>query len=56
VSALGRSLAEHGVHAELHEYDADNGFFNPLRTEAYSPEHAKSAWARTLQFLRSALA
>jgi len=56
VAELADSLATRGVSSEIHHYDADNGFFNPTRTEAYSPDLAEKAWARTLQFLGSALA
>jgi carboxymethylenebutenolidase len=56
VTALVSSLASHNVNSEIHRYDADNGFFNPLRSGAYSPDLAKTAWDRTLQFLSSALA
>lgn len=56
VAALEQSLISHGVWSEIHRYDADSGFFNPLRPEAYSPQHAERAWVRTLQFLGSALA
>ena len=51
LSETERSAIEH----ELHHYEAENGFFNPTRA-AWSPEHAEKAWARTLQFLGSALA
>jgi len=56
VAALEQSLAARRVPSEIHVYDADNGFFNPLRPEAYSPANAELAWVRTLQFLGSALA
>jgi carboxymethylenebutenolidase len=56
VAALQQSLCARGVASEIHSYDADNGFFSPLRPEAYSPADAELAWVRTLHFLGSALA
>ncbi len=55
VSAFEQSLADRGVTSEIYRYEADNGFFNPLRPEVYSPRDAERAWARTLLFLRDAL-
>jgi len=55
IAELDASLGQSGVSHELHHYEAENGFFNPTRA-AWSPEHAEKAWARTLQFLGSALA
>ncbi len=56
VLAFAGALAEHGVSSELHRYDASNGFFNGSRPDVYSEAHATTAWARTLLFLRAALA
>lgn len=45
-----------GAKVEAHFYEADHAFFNDTRPEVFSPEHASTAWARTLAFLRLNLA
>lgn len=40
---------------EAHYYEADHAFFNDTRPEVHSPEHARAAWNRTLDFLRANL-
>jgi carboxymethylenebutenolidase len=55
VEALHHALLEREVHHEFHVYEADNGFCNPTRTDAYAAPEADLAWQRTLGFLRAAL-
>jgi len=55
VERFGAALADAGVAHELHVYEADNGFCSVGRTDAYSPEHAEQAWARSIAFLRTSL-
>jgi carboxymethylenebutenolidase len=45
-----------GGEVDAHFYAAGHAFFNDARPEAYSAEHAKVAWERTLAFLRKHLA
>ena len=40
---------------ELHVYDASHAFFNDTRPEVYSPSDAKTAWARSIEFLKKHL-
>ena len=51
-SALVEELERWGKKIEAHFYDADHAFFNDHRPEVYSPEDAKLAWERTIDFLR----
>jgi carboxymethylenebutenolidase len=39
----------------LHVYDADHAFVNDTRPEVYSPENARLAWDRTIEFLHQHL-
>jgi carboxymethylenebutenolidase len=55
-NALVRRLRAAGKRVEAHFYDAAHAFFNDQRPEVYSAEHARLAWARTLDFLRTELA
>jgi carboxymethylenebutenolidase len=49
---LIKSLEEAGVPATFHTYPgAGHWFFERGRADAFEPEAAKTAWARTLQFL-----
>ncbi len=41
---------------ELHTYDAQHAFVNDTRPEAYSPDNAKLAWQRTVDFFKKYLA
>ena len=40
---------------ELHVYDAGHAFFNDTRPEVYSPNDAKTAWERSIAFLKKHL-
>ena len=40
---------------ELHVYDAQHAFMNDTRPEVYSPEAAKLAWKRAIEFLHAHL-
>jgi carboxymethylenebutenolidase len=54
--ALEQRLKDAGATAEFHFYDAGHAFANddnPLGT--YDEEHARTAWVRTLEFLRAHL-
>lgn len=46
-----RELEGRGHSMELHVYDAEHAFFNDTRSDVYSPESAKLAWERTIDFL-----
>ena len=54
VAALEQQLSAANVAFDLHRYDAQHAFFNDSRP-VYSPEHAKLAWNRSLQFLHTVL-
>jgi carboxymethylenebutenolidase len=41
---------------EIYRYDAHHAFMNEARPEVYDAESAKTAWDRTLKFLRQAFA
>lgn len=55
VDALEQKLKAAHVPAELHRYDASHAFFNNTRPEVHSPEHARLAWRRTVDFLHAKL-
>ena len=56
VDRLKEGLAKYGKPGEVHIYpDAGHAFFNDTRPDAYSPDDAKRAWERTLQFFRQHL-
>ena len=40
---------------ELHVYEAGHAFFNDTRPEVYSPNDAKTAWDRSIAFLKKHL-
>jgi len=54
VSALEQKLQRAGVPVEIHRYDAEHAFFNDTR-KVYSPENARTAWRRTVDFLHAKL-
>lgn len=50
---LEGKLQDLGKDVTIHIYPgADHAFFNDARPEAHHPEHAATAWSRTLEFLR----
>ncbi len=55
VDALEQKLAQLGVSAELHRYDAQHSFMNEVRKDTYSYFNAEHGWARMLAFLRREL-
>ena len=56
IQRLEEALRAAGVEVTFHHYEgADHAFFNDTRPEVYAPEHAATAWARTLEFLRANL-
>lgn len=55
VERLSQGLQQYGKPGQVHTYEADHAFFNDTRPEVHHPEHAKTAWARTVQFLREYL-
>jgi carboxymethylenebutenolidase len=55
VSELEAALKESKSHFELYRYDAKHAFMNEARPEVYDAASAKTAWDRTLAFLKKAL-
>jgi carboxymethylenebutenolidase len=55
VQDLERALAGFGREVQLHVYAARPGFFDDTRPDVFEPESARTAWIRTLDFLRSKL-
>jgi carboxymethylenebutenolidase len=56
VAELSATLEGLGKDATFHVYPgADHAFFNDTRPEVYDAEAAKTAWARTVAFLRERL-
>jgi carboxymethylenebutenolidase len=56
VDAIEAKLKAGGVPYEFHRYDAGHAFFNPGGIGNYHPEHAETAWQRSVAFLRRNLA
>jgi carboxymethylenebutenolidase len=55
VDDLAAALKDAGRLATFHQYaGTGHWFFEPDRADAYQPEAAALAWARTLAFLRDA--
>ncbi|MGC1380426.1 MAG: dienelactone hydrolase family protein [Candidatus Baltobacteraceae bacterium] len=55
VAAIERALQDAGVKHEFHRYDAQHGFYNTGEVGQgglghYHPEHAETAWRRTIDF------
>lgn len=48
-------LEQHGKSLQLFMYDAEHAFMNDARPEVYSPENAKIAWGRAMDFLHKHL-
>lgn len=60
VDAIEQSFRERGVEHEFHRYDAQHGFYNTGAPGEgglghHHPEHAESAWQRTVDFFRRTL-
>jgi carboxymethylenebutenolidase len=55
VEELERRAERAGKRFEVHWYDAGHAFFNDQRPTVYSPDDAKVAWQRTIDFLNAAL-
>jgi len=55
VADLQRSLRERDIQHDVHQYEAQSGFFNTGRGDAYSAPDAELAWTRMLVFLNAAL-
>lgn len=51
--ALVSRIETAGGSVEAHYYSADHAFFNDTRPTVYDPESARTAWDRTLGFLRA---
>ncbi len=54
--ALVSQIEAAGGSVEAHYYDADHAFFNDTRPTAYDKQSARTAWDRTLEFLRKHIA
>jgi carboxymethylenebutenolidase len=50
-----RALVGLGREVQVHVYAARPGFFDDTRADVFEPESARTAWIRTLDFLRSKL-
>ena len=50
--ALVKKIEAAGGSVEAHYYDADHAFFNDTRPTVYDKQCARTAWERTLEFLR----
>ena len=55
VNELETSLKQSKSQFEIYRYDAHHAFMNEARPEVYDAACAKTAWERTLQFLKKAL-
>jgi len=56
VDELEKKLKAGGAKYELYRYDAKHAFMNEARPEVYEPSSAKTAWERTLEFLKRTIA
>jgi carboxymethylenebutenolidase len=56
VNELEAALKQSKSPFEFYRYDAQHGFMNETRPRVYDPVAAKTAWERTLEFLKKALA
>lgn len=52
VRALAEAIADAGGSMAVHFYDAGHAFFNDTRPTVYSERDARTAWERTVRFLR----
>ncbi len=55
MEAVRDALAAHGKSLEMHVYQAEHAFVNDTRPEVYSPENAKLAWGRMVEFFHKHL-
>ena len=56
VDRLKQGLEQHCKPGTVHTYpEANHAFFNDTRPDVYSPQDAKLAWERTLQFFKEQL-
>ena len=55
VNELEGALKQSKSQFELYRYDAQHAFMNEARPQVYDAGSAKTAWERTLEFLRKAL-
>ena len=55
VNELEAALRESKSQLEFYRYDAQHAFMNEARPQVYDAVSAKTAWERTLQFLKKAL-
>jgi carboxymethylenebutenolidase len=55
VNELEAALKQSKSQFELYRYEAHHAFMNEARPEVYDPACAKTAWERTLKFLKKAL-
>ena len=56
VNELEAALKQSKAKFELYRYDAQHAFMNEARPEVYNAESARTAWERTLAFLKATLA
>ncbi|MFO0590838.1 MAG: dienelactone hydrolase family protein [Polyangiaceae bacterium] len=52
---IQKNLTARGGTMTVHVYDAEHAFMNDTRPEVYSPDNAKLAWQRSLDFLHQQL-
>ena len=55
VDEVERALERGGVAHEFYRYDAGHAFYNPGGIGNYHPEHAETAWERSVDFLNRTL-
>ncbi|HKE37587.1 MAG TPA: dienelactone hydrolase family protein [Candidatus Baltobacteraceae bacterium] len=55
VDELERKLQANGAPYEFHRYDAKHAFYNPAGLGNHHPEHAETAWRRSVGFLEKNL-
>jgi carboxymethylenebutenolidase len=55
VDAIEAKLAAAGVPFEFHRYEAKHAFLNPGGLGNHHPQHAETAWNRTVDFFRRTL-
>jgi carboxymethylenebutenolidase len=55
VNDLEAALKQSKSEFEIYRYEAHHAFMNEARPEVYDSASAKTAWERTLKFLKKAL-